>query len=50
MVYPCLVVNYLGQCALVMRDPSVIDSVFYNMIPTPVLWPMIVRALARLRL
>ncbi len=46
IVFPALVLNYLGQASLVMGDPSAIANPFYRLFPDPVLIPMIVLATA----
>ena len=44
IVLPCLVLNYLGQGALVMVDPSAIANPFYKLYPSWALMPMICMA------
>jgi KUP system potassium uptake protein len=39
-VYPSLVMNYLGQGALLLGNPDKIDDPFFHSIPDPVFWPM----------
>lgn len=46
LVLPALVLNYFGQGALVIGDPSAIDSPFYRMAPTWALWPLLILATA----
>lgn len=41
LVYPSLMINYLGQGALLLRDPSAADHPYYRMVPEPVLLPVI---------
>jgi KUP system potassium uptake protein len=41
---PALYVNYLGQGALVLRDPTSADNPFYLMVPGPLRIPMVVLA------
>ncbi|MDA1080253.1 MAG: potassium transporter Kup [Gemmatimonadetes bacterium] len=41
IVFPCLLLNYLGQGALVLRDPSAISNPFYLLAPRAMLYPMI---------
>lgn len=43
---PGLVLNYLGQGALLLEDPSAIDSPFYRLAPDWALVPMVVLATA----
>jgi KUP system potassium uptake protein len=40
-VFPCLVLNYLGQGALIMENPEAIANTFYLLVPEWALWPMI---------
>ncbi len=44
LVFPSLVVNYFGQGALVLRDPTAAASPFYLLAPRPLLYPLIVLA------
>ncbi|PON50503.1 Potassium transporter [Trema orientale] len=44
VVYPCLVVQYMGQAAYLSKNPQKIHSGFYNSIPEPVFWPVFVVA------
>jgi KUP system potassium uptake protein len=44
LVLPALALNYLGQGALVLRDPSAIENPFYGLIPDWGLLPMVVLA------
>ncbi len=44
LVLPSLVLNYFGQGALVMRDPSALDQPFYHLVPDWALWPLIALA------
>lgn len=43
-VLPCLVLNYLGQGALVLAHPEAVANPFYQAIPGWALYPMIVLA------
>eukprot|EP00887_Chlorella_sp_A99_P003937 scaffold11.g3937.t1 len=43
-VYPSLMITYLGQCAMILDDPSTSSSAFWASLPTPVYWPMVVLA------
>ncbi|XP_028761157.1 potassium transporter 7 isoform X2 [Neltuma alba] len=43
-VYPCLVVQYMGQAAFLSKNLSAIDNSFYHSIPGPVYWPVFVIA------
>jgi KUP system potassium uptake protein len=44
LVWPALMVNYLGQGALILRDPSAIQNPFYLLAPSWALYPMIALA------
>jgi KUP system potassium uptake protein len=41
VVLPCLLLNYAGQGALLLRDPSAIENPFYLLVPEALLYPMI---------
>ncbi len=45
-VLPALALNYLGQGALVLSDPSAVVNPFYRLLPEWVLYPMIALATA----
>ena len=40
-VLPSLVVNYFGQGALLLADPSVVDNPFYHLAPDWLLFPLV---------
>jgi KUP system potassium uptake protein len=42
LVFPCLMLNYFGQAALVLRDPEAVRNPFYLLAPEPLLVPLIV--------
>ncbi|AXI01649.1 potassium transporter Kup [Aquirhabdus parva] len=44
VVLPCLLLNYAGQGALLLRDPAAIANPFYKLIPEMALLPMIILA------
>jgi KUP system potassium uptake protein len=46
LVLPALLLNYFGQGAMVLRDPSAIANPFYKMFPEMLLLPMVVLATA----
>lgn len=47
LVYPALLLNYLGQGALLLSHQEIVnDSIFYNMVPHVLLIPMIILATA----
>ena len=45
-VLPALILNYFGQGALVLADPTAISNPFYRMVPSWSLYPMIALATA----
>jgi KUP system potassium uptake protein len=46
LVLPALLLNYFGQGAKVLADPSAIENPFYRLVPDALLLPMIVLATA----
>ncbi len=44
LVFPGLILNYLGQGALIMRNPAAAENPFYLLAPEWALYPMIVLA------
>ncbi|KAI3852633.1 hypothetical protein MKW92_018906 [Papaver armeniacum] len=44
VVYPCLVVQYMGQAAFLSKNPSSIPTSFYDSIPKTLFWPVFVIA------
>ena len=46
LVMPALVINYFGQGALLLRNPSAVDNPFYLMAPSWALLPLVVLATA----
>ncbi|MBA3055183.1 MAG: potassium transporter Kup [Sphingomonadales bacterium] len=45
-VLPALVMNYLGQAALLMRNPAALESPFYFLAPEWFQWPLLIIASA----
>jgi KUP system potassium uptake protein len=43
---PCLMINYFGQGALLLRDPAAAENPFYHLAPTWALYPLIALATA----
>ncbi len=41
LAFPCLLLNYFGQGALLLRDPSALDNPFFRLAPTWALIPML---------
>ena len=46
VVFPSLLLNYLGQGALALRDPATHENPFFHMVPSWLLWPLIALATA----
>ncbi len=44
VVLPALMLNYLGQGALLLEDPQQASNSFYGLVPDPLLYPMIALA------
>lgn len=44
VVLPALVINYLGQAALVATDPATARDPFFHLAPTGLRWPLVVLA------
>ncbi|MES2822660.1 MAG: potassium transporter Kup [Pseudomonadota bacterium] len=44
LVFPALILNYFGQGAIILQDPSTIVNPFYHMFPDWALYPVIVLA------
>ena len=44
MVLPALLLNYLGQGALLLADPAAVDNPFFRLVPSLFLYPMLVVA------
>lgn len=44
LVFPCLMLNYFGQGALVLRNPEAVRNPFYLLAPEPLLLPLIILA------
>ncbi|XP_018438888.1 potassium transporter 4 [Raphanus sativus] len=44
LVYPCLVVQYMGQAAFLSKNLGSIPNSFYSSVPDPVFWPVFVIA------
>ena len=44
MVFPCLVINYFGQGALILADPSTADKIFFRQVPDVLVIPLVVLA------
>jgi KUP system potassium uptake protein len=44
VAYPALILNYLGQGALILRTPSAVESPFFLSFPEPLLVPAVILA------
>lgn len=44
LVFPCLVLNYLGQGALLLQHPEAVSNPFYLSFPQPLLIPAVILA------
>jgi KUP system potassium uptake protein len=44
LVLPALIINYLGQGALVMRNPAAVENPFYLLAPPALVYPLLVVA------
>ncbi|CAH8357767.1 unnamed protein product [Eruca vesicaria subsp. sativa] len=44
LVYPCLVIQYMGQAAFLSKNLGSIPNSFYSSVPDPVFWPVVVIA------
>jgi KUP system potassium uptake protein len=41
IVFPCLVLNYAGQCAIALRGEPIANNIFFRLCPEPLLLPLI---------
>jgi KUP system potassium uptake protein len=46
LVFPCLMLNYFGQGALILRQPEAAKNPFYLLAPEPLLFPLVMLATA----
>jgi KUP system potassium uptake protein len=44
LVFPCLAINYLGQGALILGDPTAVDNPFFRLAPSWATLPLVVLA------
>jgi len=44
LVFPCLTINYFGQGALILHDPTTIDNPFFHLAPSWATIPLVVLA------
>ncbi|KAJ4876265.1 Potassium transporter 3 [Raphanus sativus] len=45
VVYPCLVLQYMGQAAFLSKNFSALPTSFYSSIPDPFFWPVLIMAM-----
>ncbi|XP_009334486.2 potassium transporter 3 isoform X2 [Pyrus x bretschneideri] len=44
VIYPCLILQYMGQAAFLSRNLSAVSMSFFASVPPPLLWPVLVVA------
>jgi len=44
IVFPSLILNYAGQCAIALRGEPIANNIFYRLCPEPLLIPLVVLA------
>lgn len=44
VVLPCLVINYLGQGALILAEPGAVENPFFHLVPDALVVPVVVLA------
>lgn len=44
VVFPCLLIAYMGQAAFLMKNPLVVERIFYDSVPGVLFWPVFVIA------
>eukprot|EP00887_Chlorella_sp_A99_P002108 scaffold21.g2108.t1 len=44
VVYPSLTFTYLGQTAMILQSPETVTAAYWNSLPHPVYWPMVILA------
>ncbi|CAI0627460.1 unnamed protein product [Linum tenue] len=44
VVFPCLLLAYLGQAAYLMKHPDSASRIFYNSVPESLFWPVFILA------
>ncbi|KAG8056605.1 hypothetical protein GUJ93_ZPchr0002g24742 [Zizania palustris] len=44
VVFPCLLIAYMGQAAYLMRYPFAVERIFYDSVPEILFWPVFVIA------
>jgi len=41
IVFPCLLLNYAGQCAIALNGEPIANNIFYRLCPAPLLVPLV---------
>ncbi|KAG2643188.1 hypothetical protein PVAP13_2KG316002 [Panicum virgatum] len=44
VVFPCLLIAYMGQAAFLMKNPLAVERIFYDSLPGVLFWPVFVIA------
>ncbi|XP_077214412.1 putative potassium transporter 12 [Tasmannia lanceolata] len=44
VVFPCLLLAYMGQAAFLIKNPTLVEMVFYDSVPGGLFWPVFVIA------
>jgi KUP system potassium uptake protein len=44
IVFPALILNYMGQAALMITQPDTVANPFFHMVPAGYLWPLVILA------
>lgn len=44
IVYPALTLAYLGQTAVLLQRPEAAERIYWQSVPTPLFWPILVLA------
>ncbi|KAK3129953.1 hypothetical protein QOZ80_6BG0487010 [Eleusine coracana subsp. coracana] len=44
VVFPCLLIAYMGQAAYLMKNPLAVERIFYGSVPGSLFWPVFVIA------
>ncbi|XP_048549559.1 potassium transporter 23 [Triticum urartu] len=44
VVFPCLLIAYMGQAAYLMKHPLAVERIFYDSVPEVLFWPVFVIA------
>lgn len=44
LVFPCLLLNYMGQASFLLENPTLTENTFYNLVPQILALPMLILA------